>query len=87
MGDLAKLCKSKGMNLKQYEYTVQELENTADRILETVKTCGKYAIDSGMYYPTNEILNDSTGDFKPFIIYALKQRGMEFIDNGTLWRF
>jgi len=84
MPELAKYAKDKGMNLEQYKALSAELNQTADRILENVKSCGKYAIDSGMYYPVNEILAD--GEYTPYIICMLKKRGMEFIENNTLWR-
>ena len=84
MPELAKYAKAKGMNLQEYKDLLAELEQTADRILENAKNCGKYAIDSGMYYPTSEILDD--GEYAPYIIQLLKQRGVEFRDNGELWR-
>ena len=84
MSELARYAKDKGMNLEQYKALEAELEQTADRILENAKNCGKYAIDSGMYYPTSEILEG--GEYAPYIRQMLKQRGMEFIENGELWR-
>lgn len=84
MPELAKYAKDKGMSREQYQALLAELNQTADNILENVKNCGKYAIDSGMYYPVNEILEDN--EFTPFIICMLKKRGMEFIENNTLWR-
>jgi hypothetical protein len=84
MSDLVKYAKSKGMNLEQFRELEAELGQTADKILENIKTCGKYAIDSGMYYPTGEILDD--GELAPYITWMLKQRGVEFRENGTLWR-
>ena len=84
MPELAKYTKDKGMNYEQYQKLVTELEQTADQILENIKNCGKYAIDSGMYYPSGEILDD--GEFTQYIIWMLKQREVEFRENATLWR-
>ena len=84
MPELAKYAKAKGMTREQYQNLVAELGQAADRILENAKNCGKYAIDSGMYYPTSEILDE--GEYAPYIIQMLKKRGVEFRENGTLWR-
>ena len=84
MPELAKYAKDKGMCREQYHALSADIIQTADNILENVKNCGKYAIDSGMYYPVNEILE--VGEIMPYIISMLKKRGMEFIENNTLWR-
>ena len=84
--NMAAYCKQKGMNLERYENFEQNIKNAAQAIITLVKQ--NYKTDTGVYYPINDILTFG-GDIntKSFIIQALKQLGMEFFDNNTLWRF
>lgn len=83
---IASYCKSKGMNLEQYKNYEQNIVNAAQAIITLIKQ--NYKIDTGVYYPVNDILTFSSDPItKSFIIQALKQLGVEFYDNNTLWRY
>ena len=78
---------NKGMDIKQYEILKSNISNIADAIIQNIKNIRK--IDTGVYYPINEILtiSDDGNDLVPFIIIALKKKGVEFYDNNTLYRY
>jgi hypothetical protein len=79
--NMARYCKDKGMTLKQYETFKENIKATATAIRSTVKYNG------GMYYPVNELIAwNSDIDIKGFIIHELKQLGIEFFDNNTMYR-
>lgn len=83
------LCKyafEKGMSLEEYEQLEGNIDAIADAIILNIKSLHK--IDTGVYYPTSEIINPvGRTDLVPFIIIALKQKGVEFYDNNTLYRY
>jgi len=84
--NMANYCKSQGMNLSQYETFKQNIINTASAIIQYIKSM--YKTDTGIYYPINEILSSSSNtDMKQFIIQELKNQGVEFFDNNSLWRY
>lgn len=84
--NLVKYAKSKGMNLEQYETLKSNVEQIAIAILEVIKTLHKP--DTGVYYPTNEIIHYmSDAELKGYIIVELKKLGVEFFDNNTLYRY
>jgi len=78
---ISKYCKSKGMNINEYETFSNNIKATAQAIKDiTVYT-------HGMYYPVNDIISFmSDPDIKGFIIQELKQLGFEFIEDYTLYR-
>jgi hypothetical protein len=84
--NMALYCKSQGMNLSQYETFKQNIINTASAIIQCIKET--YKTDTGIYYPINEILSFQSNDnMKQFIIQELKNQGVEFYDNNSLWRY
>ena len=79
-------CKNKGMNLAQYKTFQQNIKNCASAIVNSIKQ--NYKIGTGMYYPVNDIISfNSDSDIKCFMIQELKQLGVEFIDNDSMWRY
>jgi hypothetical protein len=80
---LAKHKKAQGYTLEQYEAEVRSLNHDADMVMsEIIKRHGKC---TGMYYRSKELgLNDSIEH--DFIRICLKDRGIEFIENGTMFR-
>ena len=80
---LARYAKNKGMTLEQFINLKENIEATAQAILTGIKK--DYPVDSGMYYPTSEIITD--GELKPYIINELKRLSVEFYDNCELFRF
>lgn len=84
--NMANYCKSQGMNLQQYKTFQQNIINTATAIIQQIKAM--YKTDTGVYYPINEILSHNSNEtVKLFIIQELKNQGVEFFDNNSLWRY
>lgn len=79
--NMAKYCKNKGMTLEQYH----TFKNNIKVAAQTIKDQTTYT--HGMYYPVNDIINESNPDIKCFIIQELKKLGFEFLDNSTLYRY
>lgn len=69
------------MSMEEYENFKNNIESTAKVIFSSLKYQG------GMYYPVNEILKyDSDLDMKQFIINELKNLGIEFFNDCTMYR-
>lgn len=84
--NMAKYCKSIGMDIQGYEQYKNNIESTAKAIIQYVKSM--YAANTGMYYPIHEIIStQSKPENLNYIIQALKAEGMEFIENNSLWRY
>lgn len=83
---LASYCKVLGYSLEQFNAKSEEIENIADQIVQGIKLYFPEFVDSGMYYELYYIIPNDM-DFKPYVIQALKKRGVEFIDDNTLWRY
>ena len=81
---LSKYAKEKGYSLDQFHKLQADIKAAAAKIIEGIQ--GKFAIDSGMYYKTSEIIPEHN-DLTPYLIQELKAQGMEFIENGEYWRF
>jgi hypothetical protein len=80
---LAKHMKEQGKTLAQYEAGVRIANAVADGIVE--RMIALHGKDTGMYFPATELdLTDSVEH--DFVRVCLKDRGMEFIENGTLYR-
>lgn len=79
--NICKYCKDQG-------FTKQEYLNFSNNIKEVAKAIrSQLSYNGGMYYPTNEILkNWNNNDTKYFIIDALKELDIEFIDNNNFYR-
>ena len=80
---LAKYAKNKGYTLEGFIALENGIKAAAEVVLEQIKN--NYPTDSGMYYPTSEVLAD--GELYPFIIAELKALGVEFLDNCQLFRY
>lgn len=81
---LCKYCKLKGMSLKEYEQLKENIKNIAIALIEQIPATHK---NNGMYYPINELIAYNTTDIKPYLIQELKQLGIEFIEDYTLYRY
>jgi hypothetical protein len=83
---LCDYCYKKGMTLQEYKTFKQNIINTASAIIQNIKTM--YKTGNGLYHPINEILVYNTdADIRQFIIMELKNQGVEFYDNNSLWRY
>jgi gamma-glutamyl-gamma-aminobutyrate hydrolase PuuD len=80
---LAKYIKGLGQTIAQYDSGIKVANAVADGIIEKVSEL--HETDTGVYWPTEELnLNDSI--HHDFVRHCLKDRGMEFIEGGTLYR-
>jgi hypothetical protein len=80
---LAKYMKQQGQSLAQYETVIRNANAVADRIVTAAAE--RHKRDTGMYYPAAELgLTDSCEH--NFVRVCLKDRGMEFIENGAFYR-
>ena len=86
--NMATYCKSKGMNLEQYEQFTANITSTAQAIYENSKSIHKH--DTGVYYPLNDIFNTIGGitEVGYYIMDTMKKLGFEFIteSNTILYR-
>jgi len=73
---------------EEFKALKEKLNTEADNINKIIKEKYPDYIDNGMYYPI-ELLEKEviSTDYKPFIMNMLKQKGFEFMENGTLWRY
>ena len=79
-----KYCKEAGMDIKGYEKFMAEFQ-TAARTIFDEKVAGA---PSGVFFPVDELLSDVEGEqVQLFVIQQLKKMGVEFRENGTLWRY
>ena len=83
MNNLAKHCKELGMNLEEFRTYKKAVQDEAQELFNKAKTIRPQ--DTGMFFSTSELL-EVTEERDYFIINALKELGMEFLDNGTLYR-
>lgn len=79
-------CKNKGMDLAQYKRFQKIVKDAALAIVMLIKQ--NYKTGTGMYYSINDIIAfNSDPDIKCFMIQELKQIGVEFIENDSMWRY
>ena len=83
MNNIAKHCKNLGMDLQGYKAYKKAVQDEAQAIFDKAKTIRPQ--DSGMYFPLSELL-EVTEERDYFILNELKGLGMEFLDNGELYR-
>lgn len=83
---IASYCKDQGMDLQGYENYKSNIQTSAQAIVQLIKQ--NYKTDNGIYHDTTEILGleYKWTETTLFIIQALKQLQVEFIDNNKLWR-
>ncbi len=81
---LANYAFSMGYSLKGYERLEARVKAEAASTLEEIKE--NYCPDSGMYYPTEKIVNMKHPE-APYLMAELRSLGVEFIENGTLFRY
>ncbi len=81
---LASYARNKGYTVTQFHDLVRHVATKSLDILETIKA--KFNPGSGMYYPTSEIIN-TDDDLTPFVLQDLRRLGVEFIENGDLFRY
>lgn len=80
---IAKYCKGLGMDLQGFKAYEKEVKDEAQTIYDKAKTIRPQ--DTGMYFPTSELIEvKEQRDY--YIINELKALGVEFIENGTLYR-
>ena len=74
------------MDLAQYKRFQKIVKDAALAIVMIIKQ--NYKTGTGIYYPVNDIITPG-GDssIKGFMIQELKQIGVEFIENDSLWRY
>ena len=84
--NIAKYCKGLGMNLEQFETFDNNMKATATALLQVIKQ--NHKAGTGVYYPTDELFAEESDEaIKGFIIQELKNLGVEFYDNNTLYRY
>ena len=83
MNNIARYCKNLGMDLKGYKAYQKAVQDEAQAIFNKAQKIRPQ--DTGMYFPTSELL-ELKDERDYFILNALKELGMEFLDNGTLYR-
>lgn len=80
---MAKYCKSLGMDLQEFRAYKQAVEDEAQTIYDRAKKIRPQG--TGMYFPTSELIEvKEQRDY--YIINELKALGVEFIENGKLYR-
>ena len=81
---LSKYCKNKGMNLEEYEQLKSNIKTMATALIQQIPASHK---NNGMYYPVNELIAYNTTDIRPYLLQELRQQGIEFIEDTTLYRY
>ena len=75
--------------IEHYENIESQIEQKVSTILSYIKSIRKP--NNGMYYPIDEIISQpiliDDIDVTQAIIYQLKQKGLECIENNTLYRY
>lgn len=83
---IAQFAKSKNMTYKEYQTLEANIKTLAEATLQNIKQLHK--IDTGIYYPITEIIHPLTDiNTKNFLIRELKNIGVEFYDNNSLYRY
>ena len=72
------------IDINEFEKMETELKSLAVTIFE--KVSAKHKPNTGIYYPATELYLRGCGEWAPFVIAELKQLGVEFIENNTLYR-
>ena len=81
MLNMAKYCKDKGMDIKEYKQFQNNIVATAKAIRSQLQYNG------GMYYNVSDLFNWNCDlDIKCFIIQELKKLDIEFYNNNELYR-
>lgn len=81
---LGRYARNNGLSYEEYLKLKADISSQAEEILERINASCKPG--TGMYHDTREILDDKS-PYRPFIIAELKVAGVEFIENGALWRY
>jgi len=82
---LSKFAKDKGMTLEEYLTLEGNIMSMATATIELIKAT--YITDNGVYHEITEVeMLYKDYELKPFVLQELKEQGLEFIENGTLWR-
>lgn len=81
---MSKWCKDSGMTRKEYNEYKASVEKQALEIFN--KASQLHAIDSGIYYDIKEILPSEESQERTFVINELRELGMEFINDCTMYR-
>jgi hypothetical protein len=81
MLNMAKYCKDKGMDIKEYKQFQNNIKETAKAIRSQLTYNG------GMYYNVSDLFNWNCDEvIKCFIIQELKQLDIEFFQDNELYR-
>jgi len=82
--ELSKYCFKKGMSKEMFFETKKQVSEKTEAAI--VLICKNPAHGMGMYFPTAEIIEQDY-EFSFAVINALKEKGVEFIENGSLYRY
>jgi len=82
--ELVNYCLKKGMNKEMFFETKKQVSEKAEAAIAVI--CKNPARGIGMYFPTADIVEPSY-EFGFAVINALKEKGVEFIENGSLYRY
>ena len=82
--ELSKYCLKKGMSKEMFFETKKQVAEKAEAAIALI--CKNPAHGMGMYFPTTEIIEQDY-EFSFAVINALKEKGVEFIENGSLYRY
>jgi len=82
--ELSNYCLKKGMSKEMFFETKKQVSEKAEIAMELISKNPARGI--GMYFPTAEI-TEQDYEFNFAVINALKGKGVEFIENGTLYRY
>ena len=81
--NMARYCKNLGMDLQGYKAYKKAVQDEAQAIFNKAQKIRPQ--DTGIYFPTSELI-EVTEERDYFVLNELKKLGMEFLDNGTLYR-
>lgn len=80
---IAQYCKQQGMDKNEYKVYKKEVENDIQKTIEQGKKTHNHI--GGMYFPASDILELKT-ERDYFILNGMKNKGVEFINDNTLYR-
>ena len=71
------------MSIEEFHALEADIDLYAGKVMKQAESL--HETDTGVYWPTSE-LTLLCGEYELYIRQSLKLMGMEFIENGTLYR-
>ena len=82
--ELSNYCLKKGMSKEMFFEIKKQVSEKAETTMELISKNPSRGI--GMYFPTAEIMEQGY-EYNFAVVNALKEKGVEFIEDGTLYRY